>query len=93
MARYSRNKNTAKWVVTLIAILMLAVAVTAAITQGFKDWNPWGWLDDKEQVCEHVDKDNDSICDKCDEEFCLHVDEDEDSICDKCDEELEKSDS
>lgn len=49
MANYSRKKNTFAWIVTFVAILMLAVAVTAAITQGFKDWNPWGWFD-KEQV-------------------------------------------
>lgn len=69
MARnYSRKKNTFAWIATLVAILMLAVAVTAAITQGFKDWNPWGWFD-KEQVeetCEHVY--TDGICEKCGEE-------------------------
>ncbi len=38
-----------KWFCTLLAVLMLAVAVTAAITQGFKNWNPYGWFDKKEE--------------------------------------------
>ena len=47
--------------------------------------------------CKHRDRDDDGICDKCDEEVeidedekaCNHKDRDSDGICDKCDEEVE----
>ena len=43
-----KKSDGVKWVLTVIAVLLLAVAVTAAITQGFKNWNPYGWLDKKD---------------------------------------------
>ena len=43
-----KKSDGIKWFATLLAVLMLAVAVTAAITQGFKNWNPYGWFDKKE---------------------------------------------
>lgn len=54
MARNNNNLNKhicsdkIKWLATLIAILLLAVAVAAACTQGFTNGNPWGWFDKKE---------------------------------------------
>lgn len=50
-----KRSDGIKWFATLLAVLMLAVAVTAAITQGFKNWNPYGWFDKKEE--QPVDKD------------------------------------
>lgn len=50
-----KKSDGIKWFATLLAVLMLAVAVTAAITQGFKNWNPYGWFDKKEE--QPVDKD------------------------------------
>ncbi len=44
-----KKSDGIKWFATLLAVLMLAVAVTAAITQGFKNWNPYGWFDKKEE--------------------------------------------
>ena len=44
-----KKSDSFKWFCTLLAVLMLAVAVTAAITQGFKNWNPYGWFDKKEE--------------------------------------------
>ena len=38
-------------------------------------------------VCEHIDDDEDGLCDECD--VCIeHLDDDEDGLCDYCDEEL-----
>ena len=45
-----KKSDGVKWVLTAIAVLLLAVAVTAAITQGFKTWNPYGWFDEKEET-------------------------------------------
>ncbi len=36
-----------KWFLIVLAIAVLAVAITAGITNGFKDWNPYGWFDKK----------------------------------------------
>ena len=41
--RHKRG-DCVKWVLVLIAVVVLAVAVTAAITQGFTEWNPYGWF-------------------------------------------------
>ena len=50
-----KKSDGIKWFATLLAVLILALAVTAAITQGFKNWNPYGWFDKKEE--QPVDKD------------------------------------
>lgn len=33
-----------KWVAVFLAVVLLAVAVMAAMTKGFTDWNPYGWF-------------------------------------------------
>lgn len=43
MANYGR-KNSMTTVLIVIALILLAVGVTAAITKGFTDTNPYGWL-------------------------------------------------
>lgn len=44
-----------KWVIIFTAVIALAVAVTAGITKGFKDWNPYGWFG-KKTAAVQVDK-------------------------------------
>lgn len=46
MSRQTKTNNGAlKAFALTLAILILAVCVTAAMTQGFTDWNPYGWFD------------------------------------------------
>lgn len=45
-----KKSDKVKWFVTLLAILLIAVAVTATITKGFRNWNPFGWFDKKEET-------------------------------------------
>lgn len=42
-----KKSDKIKWIATALAVVMLGVGVTAAITKGFKDWNPYGWFDKK----------------------------------------------
>lgn len=53
-----------KTISIVLAFMLLTVAVTAAITQGFKEWNPYGWFS-KECVHEYGE---DGLCTKCGEE-------------------------
>lgn len=48
---FQRHKKSdgIKWVAVTLAVLLLAAAVMAAMTQGFKNWNPYGWFDKKEE--------------------------------------------
>ena len=60
---YKHEKSdSVKWVLTLIAFLIVGVLLAAVITQGFKTANPWGWLD-KEHEHSYVD----GICTECGE--------------------------
>lgn len=48
MSRQTKTNNGAlKAFVLTLTILILAVCVTAAMTQGFTDWNPYGWFDEE----------------------------------------------
>lgn len=49
-----KRSDAVKWVLILLAVLILATAVTAAITKGFKDFNPYGWLDKFENKVENL---------------------------------------
>ena len=61
---YKHEKSdSVKWVLTLIAFLIVGVLLAAVITQGFKTANPWGWLD-KEHEHNYVD----GACAECGEE-------------------------
>lgn len=44
MKRSKNNSVMIKDIVFILAIVILAVFVTAAMTQGFSNWNPYGWL-------------------------------------------------
>ena len=45
--RRHKKSDAVKWIIVFACVILLAVAVTAAITQGFTNWNPWGWFDAK----------------------------------------------
>ena len=49
MSNYSLSKHAkgdrVKWIITFVAIILLAVGVAAALTVGFTNANPYGWLD------------------------------------------------
>lgn len=40
-----KKNNSFKFIVIFVAIVLLAVSVTAALTNGFTNANPFGWLD------------------------------------------------
>lgn len=60
------KKGTFKTIAVIVAFLLLGTAVAACMTQGFKDWNPYGWFDSKED-CEH-EYGEDGKCAKCGKE-------------------------
>lgn len=49
MSNYSLSKHAkgdrVKWIITFVAIILLAVGLAAALTVGFTNANPYGWLD------------------------------------------------
>lgn len=49
MPKQTKSSNTSalKGFILTLAILVLAVCVMAAMTNGFTNWNPYGWFDDK----------------------------------------------
>ena len=44
-----KNNAMLKTFLVTLAILVLAVCVMAAMTEGFSNWNPYGWLGDAEE--------------------------------------------
>ena len=48
------KRDRAKWIAVVVAILILAVAVTAGITKGFTDWNPFGWFGTGQEQTEEL---------------------------------------
>ena len=48
--REHERGDRVKWVIVFTAVLALAVIVTAVITKGFRDWNPYGWFDKAEET-------------------------------------------
>lgn len=40
-----KRSDTVKWIIVFVCIALLTVAVIAALTVGFTDPNPYGWLD------------------------------------------------
>ena len=45
-----KSKSVLKGVLVALAILLLGVAVTAALTNGFKTSNPYGWLENFDRM-------------------------------------------
>lgn len=45
-----KSKSVLKGVLVILAILLLGVAVTAALTNGFKTSNPYGWLENFDRI-------------------------------------------
>lgn len=43
------KNDSIKWIAVVLVILILGVAVAAALTQGFTNANPYGWLDKKSE--------------------------------------------
>lgn len=69
-----------KWFLIVLAIAVLAVAITAGITNGFKDWNPYGWFDKKiEQPGDDQKEPGDET-----QEPCVHEYADGVHVCLKC---------
>jgi len=38
-----KKADSIKWGVVLLAVVLLTVFVVAANTEGFSNWNPYGW--------------------------------------------------
>ena len=65
-----RRKKTSPimWVVIFLCIAMLGVAVSAALTQGFTNADPYGWLDKAKQGIESLNKEEKFVAE---EGFCF----------------------
>lgn len=48
------KSDRAKWIITFLAVILLSVGVLAAITQGFTNWDPYGWFDKPQEAIEFV---------------------------------------
>ena len=44
-----KTADTVKWIAVFIAIIVLTAGMLAALTNGFTDFNQYGWLDEKEE--------------------------------------------
>ena len=45
-----------------LAILLLATAVTAALTNGFKNYNPYGWLENFDRIKKDTELNGFEVC-------------------------------
>ncbi len=52
----NKKSDALKWIATFLAFILLALAVTAEITKGFKNWNPYGWFDKKAEQLANTNK-------------------------------------
>lgn len=57
------NKDTIKWIAVFSCIVVLAVFVLAANTNGFTDFNPYGWFDSKQETNEDIPLEDSSSLD------------------------------
>lgn len=46
---HHKKSDTVKWVAIFLAVILLGIAVMAAITMGFSDWNPYGWFGEEQE--------------------------------------------
>lgn len=44
-----KKSDAVKWIVVFFAIILLTVSVSAALTKGFTDGNPFGWFDKQQE--------------------------------------------
>lgn len=57
------KKDTIKWIAVFACIVVLAVFVFAVNTNGFTDFNPYGWFDSKQETNEDIPSENSSTLD------------------------------
>lgn len=48
--RKHAKSDRIKWILTTLVVLLLAVGLTASLTAGFTDFNPYGWLDHRYEL-------------------------------------------
>lgn len=70
-----KNNSALKAFALTLVILILAVCVMAAMTEGFTNWNPYGWFD-KEPAVEQPDDEDPGITDPIDPDEDIVVDDD-----------------
>ena len=63
--RNHMKKDTIKWIAVTLAILLICVALAAALTNGFRDANPYCWLG-------HTYEKGSTVCSVCGEP-CEHT--------------------
>lgn len=57
-----KSKSVLKGVLVILAILLLGVAVTAALTNGFKTSNPYGWLENFDRIKKDTELNGFEVC-------------------------------
>lgn len=57
-----KSKSVLKGVLVTLAILLLGVAVTAALTNGFKTSNPYGWLENFDRIKKDTELNGFEVC-------------------------------
>lgn len=57
-----KSKSVLKGVLVILAILLLVVAVTAALTNGFKTSNPYGWLENFDRIKKDTELNGFEVC-------------------------------
>lgn len=54
-----------KWIALFVCIAILAVFVMAAVTNGFTDFNPYGWFGEKQAATDNLPDETESETDNC----------------------------
>ena len=57
-----KTKSIILIVAITLAILLLATAVTAALTNGFKNYNPYGWLENFDRIKKDTELNGFEVC-------------------------------
>lgn len=57
-----KTKSIILIVAMTLAILLLATAVTAALTNGFKNYNPYGWLENFDRIKKDTELNGFEVC-------------------------------
>ena len=64
-----KTKSIILIVAMTLAILLLATAVTAALTNGFKNYNPYGWLENFDRIKKDTELNGFEVCKDFELEF------------------------
>ena len=57
-----KSRDMVKWIIVFVSIIMLATMLTAIITNGFKTFNPYGWLENYDRIKQDSEINGFEVC-------------------------------